>query len=357
MLTIKRRTRVVLVAVIMFSLVTMYNIAPIAQAASLVSASDTLSSSDISATNVTHTFAITTGTALTAGQYIQIIVPNTFSNVLEANVTCPQNPASTTKSVAGGGADPYDIRCTVDSGTLSAGAYVITVSGATNPAGNGSSIMNIYTRNGATEIEKAQIAVYILSDVVVTATVNASLTFSLNPVNNGTTINGVVTTGTSTATTVPFGTINSAASTTIGQEIRVSTNASDGYNVTVNKTTADLVTAAAATINSFDNSNNGAGSTTPHAWAAPANQLGSDSTWGHWGLTTDDSDLATDFTASKYAGLNGTAPMTIMSHGGPANGVAQNIGMAKVAYTVEITDLQEAGDYSTNLVYICTPNF
>ena len=75
------------------------------------------------------------------------------------------------------------------------------------------------------------------------------------------------------------------------------------------------------------------------------------------GLTTNDSDLATDFTSSKYAGLNNTDAMEVMSHNGPADGSTQDKGLASVAYTIEITDLQEAGDYITTLTYICTPTY
>jgi hypothetical protein len=76
------------------------------------------------------------------------------------------------------------------------------------------------------------------------------------------------------------------------------------------------------------------------------------------GLTTNDASLSVlDFSGSKFAGLNGTAPIEVMYNNGPAAAEIVGVGLARVAYEIEISDLQEAGDYSTTLTYICTPQF
>jgi hypothetical protein len=49
--------------------------------------------------------------------------------------------------------------------------------------------------------------------------------------------------------------------------------------------------------------------------------------------------------------------MVVMHHDGPADGSTDNKGAANVAYTAEITALQEAGDYESTLTYIATPTF
>jgi hypothetical protein len=46
-----------------------------------------------------------------------------------------------------------------------------------------------------------------------------------------------------------------------------------------------------------------------------------------------------------------------MYHNGPSDGLTADIGTTTVAYTVGITALQEAGDYSNTLTYICTPTY
>ena len=79
------------------------------------------------------------------------------------------------------------------------------------------------------------------------------------------------------------------------------------------------------------------------------------------GLTTNDSDLSgkgyMDFTGEKYVGFNDTDPIVVMNHDHPSDGKTQDIGKAAVAYTVEVSTLQEAGDYENILTYIATATF
>jgi hypothetical protein len=118
-----------------------------------------------------------------------------------------------------------------------------------------------------------------------------------------------------------------------------------------------------STINSFNNSQDGTGSTTPGAWAGPSNILDITNTYGHMGMTSDDETLSggDDFNATGaeayYVGFNATDPVEVMYHTGPADGSTPNKGLANVAYTTEITELQEAGDYENTLTYICTPQY
>jgi hypothetical protein len=87
---------------------------------------------------------------------------------------------------------------------------------------------------------------------------------------------------------------------------------------------------------------------------------GNENTWGHWGLTSDDTSLlgaGIDFAANQWVAAS-TTPRAVMAHNGPADGVTDNIGAAQVGYQIQITALQEAGDdYSTTLTYIATPTF
>jgi len=344
-----KKSRLLVVGVVIFSMMAMYGYMPGAQAASLSDVSDTLSDSDLSA-SATHTVDFTTGVTIPASGYFEVVLHNDFGDIVVGNITCPGGYSATAP-------DTETARCTA-AGSESAGAVTgFTVSSVTNPAVAGSYDVTITTYDdGAVELETAGIKVYIIDDVTVTAHVDASLTFAIGNVDAGQTINGVITNGTSTATTIPFETLSSAQTTTVAQSLAVSTNATDGFSVTVQQSD-ELTSAGGANINSFNNAQDNTGSTTPVAWAVPSGDLGDDYTYGHMGLTTNDSDLATDFTASKYAGLNNTDAMEVMSHNGPADGSTQDKGLASVAYTIGITDLQEAGDYSTTLTYICTPTY
>jgi len=339
-----KKIKKAIIAILVFTMMAMYGSVPAAKAASMTHASDTLSTSNPGVA-ASHTITFTLGTALATNDYIEITFPGGFTGINVGNVTCP---ASTTESVV-----LQVVKCTATS-AVTAATNTVAISSVTNPTANFYTI-NLKTKtSGNVEIEKADVMVAVVEAVTVTASVPATLTFTVAGTSSGAVINGVTTTATTSATTTAFGTLLSTATSTVGQDLSVVTNASNGYVVTVQQS-GELANAAGAKINSFDNSPDGTGSTTPHAWAQPGGVLGQDNTYGHMGLTSNDSDLA--FSGAKFAGLNGTAAMTIMSHNGAADGTTQNKGKAAVAYSVKITALQEAGDYSTTLTYICTPTY
>jgi hypothetical protein len=232
------------------------------------------------------------------------------------------------------------------------GSYYIRLSGGdTNPIAD----------NGDTRVA-------IIDNVTVTASVETIFTFSIHGVGEGLSINGdsASTAGTSTATSVPFGVIAPGVPKVMAQELRVNTNAINGFAVTV---FADqtLTSANGATIDPFVN---GAPTITdvPLSWSSnqPAGVLGSPNTWGHWGLTTDDTTLSS--TTINYVGGAGDAnyvgdfintPVEVFYHTTPVLSTSgQGIGSTTVAYKVQITTLQEAAtDYTATLTYIATPVF
>jgi len=349
----KTKTRRFLVALVIFSMVTTYLTMPTVKAASFDSAKDTISDSAPSIVT-THTIAIDMSTALVAGDYISIDF-GSFTGAVEINTDCSAFGTSVASTTPGG-----LVGCEATGAVASTSVQTITVTDVTSPAAGGYSVYaRTYHANG-TEIENAQMIVYLVDSVTVSAHVNATLTFGVTAVNNGVDVNGITTTATSTATTVPFGTLSSVAPSVVGQELSVTTNASNGFSVTVQQD-GEMVSAAGANINSFKMAANGTGLATPEIWSDPVATLGSDNTYGHLGLTTNDSDLLAlggqDFTGAQLAGLEGTAPMQVMSHDGAADGSTPDKGKVRVAYEVGITDLQEAGDYQSTLTYVCTPTY
>lgn len=314
-------------------------------------AQDTISDSDLSASGVTHSFLASTTQALPNNGYFEIIFPSGFTGILVGGVTCP---SSGTAGVSGN-----TVTCNYGSG-LAAGPHAITVSGTTNPATAGSYVINLYTKNsGTTVIERSSVAVAIINDVIVTASVDPYLMFSIYGLATSSEINGFRTTGSSTSELMAFGILHASASSTLGQGLRVTTNAPSGFSVTVSQD-HNLLSGNGADIDSFRNGN--PASTTAYAWAQPTVDINNEGTWGHFGLTSDDDSLISgnEFgvgTGGLFKGLEGTAPLTVLYAAGPADGMTDSIGSTTVAYTIGISELQEMGDYSNTLTYVCTPTF
>ena len=221
----------------------------------------------------------------------------------------------------------------------------------TNPAAAGSYRITMAGSNGDT----GETRVMIIDDVVVTASIDTTFTFTVSGLATSTNVNGDTTTGSTTATAIPFGTLAPGAAKIMGQRLNVTTNAANGFSVTVVED-QNLTSATGADIDLFID---GAATAAPAAWQAPANTLGSPDTYGHIGVTSADSTLSAgdEFGASLYAG-NINAARQVFYHNGPSDGTTADIGQTDVAYQVEIGSLQEAGsDYTNTLTYVATPTF
>lgn len=223
----------------------------------------------------------------------------------------------------------------------------------TNPAATTSHEITITTSSG----DSGQTRVAIINNVLVTANVDTTLTFTVSGTSTAKTIPGVATStsATSTSTTLPFGTLAANVPKILAQDLTVATNAIHGYVVTVDQK-QNLLSSTGADIDGFID---GAYTNTPTAWVAPSNNIGNENTWGHWGLTTTDTSIGvgTEFAADQWVAAS-TTPRAIMAHTGPSDGTTDLIGRATIGYQAQITALQEAGDdYSTTLTYIATPTF
>lgn len=330
-----------IVAVVIFSMMAVYGSVPNAKAASLTSAKDTLSTSAPSVA-VIHTVTFGTNITLPATSTIEVTLGGYAGGTISAG-TCPGAGGvfSTSSNIA---------ICTYATGfaTSSSNTFSIT---AVNPA-IGTYDITINTKNeGGTVLETAGLKVAIIEGVSMSASVPATLTFTVGAVNASTTINGILTTATSTATSTPFGNLVVGSKASVGQTLAVITNAASGYSVTVIEN-QDLSNAAGATIDSFIE---GSATTTPTTWAGTTPVLDQLNTYGHLGVSTDD-NVGT-FSANKYIGLSTSTARTIMSHTGPADGSTAQKGLASVVYSVQVSALQEAGDYSNVLTYVCTPTY
>lgn len=216
-----------------------------------------------------------------------------------------------------------------------------------NPAGIGS--YEISLTAGPSDSGTTEVA--IVNTVDVTASVDTVFTFTVTGVNTGQMVNGTSTTGSTTATLINFGELTANTASTAAQDLTVVTNARNGFVVTV-ETDQQLSSANGAIIDGFVE---GSYTTTPTAWAEPTPTLGQQSSYGHWGLTSDD----TTYFASQQTYVSAsTTPVEVFAHTGPANGATAGVGTTRVGYTVEISSLQEAAsDYNATLTYVATPVF
>jgi len=331
-----------------------------AQAANLTSVSNTLTDSAPSVLSghfISFTIPSTSLASLAPANDITITFPSGFtgvSTVLSGDLTVRVNggaPVTISNFSATGQVITFD-------GVTAATSSVITVQIAptrvTNPG-----VVDDYEFLITTQPnDSGRTRVAIVNPVEVTAQVNTSFEFAvLGTTTSGVSIAATSTTGTTSATAIPFGVVASGITETLMQTLTVQTNARNGFVVTVEQD-SNLESSTGADIDGFAN---GAYTNTPTAWSAPSNTLLNENTYGHWGLHSTDADL----NAGEFTGGGGnrwvaasTTPRLIFSHNGPADGVAQNIGRADVAYQIQITPLQEAGDdYNTTLTYIATPTF
>jgi len=354
-----------------------------AKASQITFASDTLSDSNPS-DGARHTIKFTNTSAILQNQTVSITFdPSTASFSEVGTVSTSTNfsfvangtPYSFVATCAGA-SDTFTVTANnyntgsnegvtfenCDTTSIAASSVVVLGIGATstpvitNPAGTNSYIVSL----GGTSGNTGDMRVAILPNVTVTASVDTSFTFTVQGLATSTSFNGVTTTGSSTATALPFSTLVPNVESTLGQTLSVATNAQNGFQVTVQEN-QPLTSSTGAIIYLFKD---GATTTTPTAWTAPSGILDSANTYGHFGVTSDDSDLQADtgdanndFTSSKYAG-NIIFPRTVFAHDGPADGSTQNKGLAHVLYSIEVSPLQAAGnDYTNTLTYVATPTF
>lgn len=346
-----------------------------AHAAQLSDVSDTISDS-APGVATKHVISFTNTAAINANQTIKVQLDPTGSAFSEAYSTATSSDiyfkaGATTYSIVGtcstngqvtlaanynNGSDEnltFTV-CSSDNPIATSTAITITVGSTTplwtNPSTSGSYVVRI----AGTSANAGDTRVAVLPSVKVTAAVDTNFTFTVSGLATSTTYNGITTTGSSTATTLPFGTLTPNASSTLGQALSVATNARNGFAVTVQED-QPLTSANGSEIALFDN---GATTSVPTAWADPTNQLSNPATWGHLGISSDDSNEGSgEFSGSKYAG-NIDQPRQIFSNSGPADGTTQNEGLAHVFYTIEVGTLQPAAnDYTNTLTYVATPTF
>jgi hypothetical protein len=229
----------------------------------------------------------------------------------------------------------------------------------TNSTSTGSKVVNVSgTFNGSVAKDTL---IAITDGVTLSATVDETLTFTVAGVTTGDcSVTGGTEIDTSgSATTVPFGTINSDAFYDACQSLTVGTNAAGGYSTTVKTTT--LPTSGANTIleGSCDG---GCSDTVAAAWATAGNngygyclkdENGTDgAVTAGWSATNECGDGTQHFKTINRVNAS-EAGQSIMASAGATTSNDQT----EIGYRITIDAGQAAGSYSTVIIYVTTPTF
>lgn len=340
--------------------------------AALTNAKLQINNSQAGASGVTYQFYFTTSVT-TAIKQIGIKVCTQGGQWAD---TCtvptgfgPGSPTLSSDNIAGSGrtvTDPNSSgeRFRIVVGTPSSQAtqgVILTFTGVTNSSTTDTAFyvrVNTFSDTGTTSIDygQAMAATLDTTSLAVSATVDPNLTFAIAGVSSGANLNGG--TGnvniTTTASTIPFGTMSVGTAKIGAHDVTVTTNAGSGYTVTASHS-GILATVPLASgsnqINSFSGTN-----ASPTTWSAPAGSTANTNT-GYFGYTTEDASLctgtATRFTSSgpKWAGSTLTGAEIICS----AAGVSSET--TRIGWEAQVNAIQPAGTYTGSVILVATPTY
>lgn len=343
------------------------------EAGYLSNISDTLSTSNLGAV-ATHTISFINPSSTAAGQTISIIfdpVSDRFDGA--GNVTSSDIQATGMTFVSGGASgctgalsEIYLSSVSTSTGnesvtftvcptdSIASGTKSIVVNNKlTNPTSTAAYVVRISMGGNSADTRVA-----IIDSVIMQASVDTNFSFQISGVTSSITILGVTTTVSSTPTTLAFGTLPINSPVTMAQRLSVSTNAKNGFSVSV-KEDQNLRNSQGDDIDLFVDGN---ATSTPSPWQAPSSTTGNENTFGHFGISSDDTDLNSgEFgtTTARWAGnFQATSSRVVFSHNGPSDGATVNKGVANALFRIQIGPLQEPGsDYTNTLTYIATPTF
>jgi len=273
----------------------------------------------------------------------------------KASVTKTEQFFTFTICPADGGAMATSSVVTVEIGT-NATYQEIGAQQITNPTAG---VYNVDVAGSFGDSNRTKVA--IVTGVTVSVTIPSVLTFEVLGVTGA---SCPITTGiTSTATAVTFGEVNYETFYNACQRLRIGTNATDGYNITVQKTA--LLTSDGNTIPK-GNCDGTCSDTAAAAWAdvvggdGAANDgfgycmkdflgNGAATADGAWD-TNDCGDGSPYFKTIANAGTSETARVIMSS-------ASKIVDSSYIEYRVNTSSDQAEGAYTTTVVYIATPQF
>lgn len=177
-------------------------------------------------------------------------------------------------------------------------------------------------------------------------TEGASVSFGLAGIPSATVIEGITTDLDTTSSQINFGTVLPGTQVEAAHRLSIDTNGTEGYQILM-YTTGDFMSSQGVRIDPFVGSN-----AAPLGWSTGCTA----DKKGCFGYHAGDDLLqggSTRFTPNdSYAAFSSTTPEEISYSSFPTINDTTD-----VIYKLEIHDLQEAGKYETNIVYIAVPFF
>lgn len=347
-------------------------------AATLNQADLTISDSRADQTAVTYSFDFRVGTT-TSVQYARFIfcqstsgscVTPTGLDTTSSALSSSSLPDSGTTTLNNSTNGTLIIDPQTPSATNTSTTYEVNFTGVTNPTGPDESFyvkIITYSDAGTTEIDSAWVAAAVLTDtsITMTADIGPSFTFTVAGVDYNSDGSGIgLTSGyvngsqlniTTTANTIPFGTMSSAVPRVGAHDVTIATNANNGYVVTVEY--ADPDTSGAPLEDGTNNFDSFTGTNaTPTTWSSPAGGTANVNT-GFVGYSTEDFSLGTGttnrFQGGDWAGPT-TSPLEIVYNASAPSGGTQS---TRIGWQAEINTLQPAGNYTGVVILVATPTY
>lgn len=186
----------------------------------------------------------------------------------------------------------------------------------------------------------------------VTLSIQPHLTFVVNGVNQGNSCPNAGGSGiaeiTSSNNTINFGSFTAADRVLTCQQTVVSTNSTNGYNITIQQD-HDIRTAGGDIFNKFYGSSGTADTwAVPEVWSAPVAPYHS-----YFGFTTNDTADFPQFIPARYAGFQAdNTEYQVVTAPGPVSDDTHYI-----TYQIQFDNLQESGLYNNTITYIASTTF
>lgn len=233
--------------------------------------------------------------------------------------------------------------------TQSTQAVTFVIAGMTNPSTTNTTFFArviTWSDTGTTEIDSGTttFATLTSTSVAVSATVLENFSFSVSGVSSGGTVNSATTDITTTAATIPFGTLSDGDPNIGAHDVLVTTNAGSGYIVTAQASADPPLSSGSNNIDYFSGTY-----ASPAAWSSP-NGSSQNVNTGFFGYTTEDT-AHSGFQSNKWARADTTA-RAIVTNSGAASSETTRIG-----WQAEVNELQPAGSYTGTVILIATPTY
>lgn len=250
------------------------------------------------------------------------------------------------------------VTCAIGSATRATGAHLINPykTASSGTADTWTVSVQTLSHPNYSEVDAVDLKIATVESIRVTATVSPTLTMIIAGTANATSVCGETTnSGTaSTAVLVPLGTLSDSALNVNAQNIKIATNAKNGYTL-LERDDGYLRKSNGDNINYHNTAMTDNDAPTPTVMnTAGTESYGIHACGSHVNTTTwgDGAGATTNYYGGPGSGTAWQYYRTIVSYTAPT---AQTI--TNVVYKATISGLTPAGDYSQAITYTATGNF